>query len=66
MADNKTVGVKNNKAKSRRQAHNRVIGKYTKQVARTEENRVKKWKRHVKKHPNYIRGMERIKEALSL
>jgi len=43
------VGVSNNKQKSRRQAHNRAIGKYEKAKVRTEINRKRKQAKHLKR-----------------
>lgn len=42
------VGVSNNKQKSRRQAHNRAIGKYEKAKVTTEINRKRKQAKHQK------------------
>lgn len=42
------IGVSNNKAKSRRQSHNRQIGKYEKAKIRTEINRKRKQAKHQK------------------
>lgn len=50
--ESKILGVKNNKAKSRRQSRNRVKGYYEKQKLRTETNRARKRLKHQKKHPN--------------
>ena len=38
--------------------------KYDGQKARVEANRRARWKKHLKKHPNYIAGMEKLKEVL--
>lgn len=36
------------------------------QPARTEANRKRKWRKHLKKHPNHIKGMEHIRKALGM
>lgn len=40
--------------------------KYAKQFAITEENRRRKRRKHFKKHPNQIKGFEKMRESLGL
>lgn len=44
--------------------HERKYGSRRQQ--QTEVNRRKKWKKHLREHPNYIRGIERMKESLGI
>jgi hypothetical protein len=36
------------------------------QPLRTETNRVNKWKKHIKLHPNYIQGIDKMRKALGI
>jgi len=40
--------------------------KYASQFQRTEENRKRKWKKHLREHPNNIKGMEHIRKLLNI
>jgi hypothetical protein len=40
--------------------------KYAQQFQRTEVNRKRKWKKHLKKHPNHIAGMEHVRKLLGM
>ncbi len=40
--------------------------KYAAQRIRTDANRKRKWRKHLKKHPNHIKGMEHIRELLGI
>lgn len=40
--------------------------KYARQKSRTEANRIRKQRKHFKKHPNHIRGVEKLREALGI
>ena len=35
-------------------------------IARTEANRKLKWQKHIKLHPNYIQGIEKMKKSLGI
>lgn len=50
-----------NKAKFRRSAHHKATGKYIRQRTRTAENKKRRLKKHLEKHPNDLQALKIFK-----
>ena len=52
------------KGKDRRSYHNKLIGKYSRQRLRTEQNKKKRRKLHLKNNPNDLQNKEILKQLV--
>lgn len=48
----------------RKARHERKYGTARRQ--QTEANRKARWKKHLREHPNYIRGIDKMRESLGI